>query len=67
MDKYEHTHRSHLFTLRIRAEDLGDGQTEWRGRVEHIGSGETRYCRDWPALVDYLLALLPQASGEARS
>lgn len=47
--------RSHLFTVRVWAEPLGDGQLEWRGRVQHVLSGERRYFRDWPALERFLL------------
>jgi len=53
--------RSHLFTVRLWAEETGDGQTEWRGRVQHVTSGEAYYFRDWPTLITYLLQLLPQA------
>jgi hypothetical protein len=53
--------RSHLFTVRLWAEDIGNGQTEWRGRVQHVPSGEAYYFRDWPTLITYLLKLLLQA------
>ena len=35
--------RSHLFMLRLWPEDLGGGQTDWRGSVQHVNSGEVRY------------------------
>jgi hypothetical protein len=54
MDKSQERHRSHLFTLRLWPEALGDGQTEWRGKVQHVLSGEARYFRDWEALVAFL-------------
>jgi hypothetical protein len=47
-------HRSHLFTVRLWREPLGDGRAEWRVRVQHVLSGERRYFRDWPALERYL-------------
>ncbi|MFQ6102463.1 MAG: hypothetical protein ACE5OS_14720 [Anaerolineae bacterium] len=59
MDK-DH-HRSHLFTLRLWPEELGDGRTEWRGKVQHVTSGEARYFRDWSTLIAHLLAMLPDA------
>jgi hypothetical protein len=43
-------HNSHLFMLRMWPEDLGSGQTDWRGKVQHVNSGEARYFRDWPTL-----------------
>jgi hypothetical protein len=50
--------QSHLFTLRIWAEDLGGGQIDWRGRVQHVGSGDVRYFRDWPTLEAFVEGLL---------
>ncbi len=52
-------HRTHLFTLRMWAEVLGDGQIEWRGKVQHILSGEARYFRDWSTLIAYMQEMLP--------
>jgi hypothetical protein len=52
--------RSHLFTVRLWAEDIGNGQTEWRGRVQQVTSREIYYFRDWPTLITYLLQMLPQ-------
>lgn len=31
---------SHLFTVRLWPEDLGDGQIRWHGQVKHVLSGE---------------------------
>jgi hypothetical protein len=45
---------SHLFTVRLWLEPLGDGQAEWRGKVQHASSGEARYFRGWPALQAFL-------------
>jgi hypothetical protein len=49
---------SHLFTLRLWAEDLGSGQTDWRGKVQHMNSGEARYFRDWLTLEAFVEELL---------
>ncbi len=57
--------RSHLFTLRLWPEDLGGGRTDWRGRVQHVNSGEARYFRDWPTLEAFLEELLHRAEQEA--
>jgi hypothetical protein len=40
---------SHTFLLRLWPEELGGGQIDWRGSVQHVASGEARYFRDWPA------------------
>jgi len=50
---------SQLFTVRLWAEDLGNARTEWRGQIQHVTSGETRYFRAWPTLIAMLLAMLP--------
>ena len=58
--------RSHLFIMRIWAEDLGDGKQEWRGKVQHSNSGNIQFFRDLPALPALVEALLAQAApGEA--
>jgi hypothetical protein len=54
-------HGSHLFTVRLLLEDLGDSRTEWRGQVQCVLSGEVRYFRDWPTLIALLLAMLHSA------
>ncbi len=46
--------RSELFTVRVWREDLGEGHIEWRGQVQHVLSGETRFFRDWHVLLDFL-------------
>ena len=50
---------SHLFMLRLWREELGGGEMEWRGKVQHVASSEVRYFRDWPALIAFLLQVLP--------
>jgi hypothetical protein len=49
---------SQLFMVRIWLEDLGSGKTDWRGKVQHVSSGEVRYFRDWPTLEAFLEDLL---------
>jgi len=63
MDKQ---HDSHLFTVRLWAEDLGDGQIEWRGKLQHVTSGQARYFRDWPVLIALLQKMLPDARANSR-
>ena len=50
--------RSHLFMVRLWPEDLGSGQTDWRGKVQHVMSGEARYFRDWPTLEAFVEGVL---------
>ncbi len=63
MDTAHPPSRSHLFTARVWLEDLGEGQTEWRGEVHEVVSGEVRYFREWSTLVALLQAMLPQQGG----
>lgn len=49
---------SHLFTLRIWGEALDGEHAEWRGKVQHVVSGEIRYLRDWNDLLPVLLAMV---------
>jgi hypothetical protein len=63
MNKAQPPARTHLFTVRLWLEDLGEGQTEWRGEVHEVVSDERRYFRDWPTLVALLQAMLPQTGG----
>ncbi|MDQ7858464.1 MAG: hypothetical protein QN174_03325 [Armatimonadota bacterium] len=48
-----------LFTLRVWTEAVGENKKEWRGKVQHIPTGETRYFRSWEALVEFLERLSP--------
>ncbi len=54
--------RSQLFTVRVWREDLGNGCAEWRGKVQHVTSGEVRYFRDWPALIACMQEMLGYGS-----
>ena len=47
-----------LFTLRMWQEETGDGQLEWRGKVQALPEGETYYFRDWSGLIGCLEAML---------
>ncbi len=51
-------HTSHLFTLRLWQESLGDGRTEWRGQLCHVLSGQTYYFRSWQAFVTQMMKSL---------
>ncbi len=58
---------SHLFTVRLWREELGNGQTELRGKVQHVSSGEARYFRDWPTLIAFLQGLLSAPRSRSQS
>ena len=48
----------HLFMVRMWPENLGDGLTDWRGKIQHVNSGEVRYFRDWLTLEAFIQRLL---------
>ena len=45
---------SHLFTIRVWREELGEGRVEWHGKVQHALSGEARYFREWAESIAFL-------------
>ena len=51
MDAESKGPRSHLFTVRVWREDMGEGQWEWRGKVQQVSSGEAFYFREWQELI----------------
>jgi hypothetical protein len=65
MDKPSQHSRSHLFTVRVWQEALGDGQTEWRGQVRLVTGGDVRYFRQWAALAPLLVTMLAEATPPA--
>ncbi len=63
-DADQSLYSSHLFTLRMWPEDLGSGQIDWRGKVQHVNSGEALYFRDWATLLDFMERLLRKSEPE---
>ena len=53
---------SDLFTLRVWPEEVDDGHVEWRGKVQHVTSGEVHYFRDWDAMLAFLLGILDSSA-----
>lgn len=49
---------SQLFMLRMWQEDLGNGQCAFRGKIQHVSSGEVRYFLDWQAMQAFVEELL---------
>jgi hypothetical protein len=54
LDRTSPSLTSHLFTVRVWREELGDGCVEWRGKVQHALSGEARYFREWAELIAFV-------------
>jgi hypothetical protein len=57
--------KAHLFTLRLWFEQGDTGAVEWRGRAEHLATGQTCHFRDWQMLILRLQEMLAEA--ESRS
>jgi hypothetical protein len=64
MDTPSQRPRSHLFTVRVWQEEIGTDQTEWRGKVQLLTSGDVRYFRGWATLVPLLLTMLSELDSE---
>lgn len=54
--------QAQTFTLRIWVTDQKDANLEWRGRIQHIQSGEVRYCQSWDAFTTYVEEVLRNLS-----
>jgi hypothetical protein len=65
MEKSSQSPRSHLFTVRVWQEEVRNGQSEWRGKVQLLSSGEVQYFRDWAALVPLLITMLSESKSES--
>jgi hypothetical protein len=61
VDKDQRRRRAQLFTLRLWAEEVGPGQIAWRGKVQHVSSGQALDFRDWGTLIAHLQAMLSDA------
>ena len=55
--------RTQLYMLRIWQEDLRDGRSEWRGRVQQVANDHVRYFSSWTALA----ACLEEMAAPSRS
>jgi len=64
--EYTAQDNSHLFTVRVWREAVSNTEAEWRGRLQHVPSGQVYYFRNWNSLIARLLSLLP-AGGYAVS
>ena len=52
---------SHLFTIRIWTEEISKTESELRGKVLHVSTGETRYFRDWSKLLAFIQDMMSRA------
>ena len=54
LDRTSPSLTSHLFTVRVWREELGEDRVEWRGKVQDALSGEARYFREWAELIAFV-------------
>ena len=64
MDLNQQRAPSDLFLVRMWAEKLDEGEAEWRGKVQHVTSGEAHYFRDWSALIAFLTGSRPDSEDQ---
>jgi len=64
MDSDQPVQRSHLFTIRLWTESLGEGQVSRRGRVQYVLSGERCFFKEWSTLVEYLEAKMKELDAQ---
>ncbi len=62
MPYLDDSNRSQLFVVRVWEEQVADGRTEWRGKVQHVNSGDIGYFRDWQTLAGRINAVLASAA-----
>jgi hypothetical protein len=55
---------THLFTIRVWAENLEAGLHEWRGKVQNVSKDEGHYFRGWQELVVLLQTLVSNNDNE---
>jgi hypothetical protein len=52
--------QSQLFTVRLWKEDLDKEHNEWRGKLQHVSSGEAYYFKAWEEMIELILRLLAE-------
>jgi hypothetical protein len=53
-----------IFTIRLWREKLDERESEWRGRVQHLGSGQARYFNEISKIAEFIADHLSRARGE---
>ena len=50
--------QTQMFTLRISVTSQKGSKLEWRGRIQHVQSGEVQYCQNWDSFIAYVEEML---------
>jgi hypothetical protein len=56
-----------IFTIRLWREKLDERESEWRGRVQHIGSGQARYFNEIGKIMEFIGDHLSKEKTETQS
>lgn len=59
------TPSNQLFNVHVWAEEIGDGQVEWRGRINSLPDGSIAYFRTWDDLVKHMQQQLGELPRQA--
>ncbi len=62
MSEQHQYRRSHLFLVRMWPESDSEGDAVWCGKVQQVTHAGANQFRDWSALVEILIAMLPDAA-----
>jgi hypothetical protein len=54
----------HMFSLSVWAEELEEGVVEWRGKIQHLPTGEAYYFRSWEMLLAHLRAMVGDSESQ---
>ena len=49
-----------IFTLRLWREPINNEQSEWRGELKNLTTGEVRYIRLWEEVAQFIPAMLDE-------
>ncbi|MCB9157182.1 MAG: hypothetical protein H6645_08705 [Caldilineaceae bacterium] len=49
-----------IFTLRLWQEPINHEQSEWRGELKNLATGEVRYIRLWDEIARFIPAMLDE-------
>ncbi len=60
MESTARSSHTQLFTVQLWLEELGDGQAEWRGKVQNVENGEEHYFRQWAVVGRLLRGMVPR-------
>lgn len=50
--------QAQTFTLRIWVTNQEDAHLKWRGRIQHVQSGEVQYCQNWDAFAAFVESVI---------